>query len=76
MCANQLVHNPNCDGSHCSFATGRVVVLPLPGVANLILCHSCYEHEMRWRRERNEKLAVENRYDLPEWDALKVYGNE
>lgn len=68
--------NPNCDGSHCQNATGEVRVLPLGKSAhhgNLILCHSCYYHEITWRKEENKRLAADAHYLLPTWDSLATY---
>lgn len=70
------VHNPNCDGSHCTAAIGEVRVLPLgsePNHGNLILCRSCHANEMKYRRGRNRELASDCQYRLPAWESLKVY---
>lgn len=67
------MNNPNCDGSHCTRATGEVRVLPSGGDSNLILCRSCVCAELAWRRSRNKELANDVAFDLPEWDTLKVY---
>lgn len=66
-------HNPNCDGGHCRSETGEVRLLPLGGGANLILCRTCHEHELSYRRERNRELASNVRFDLPDWEDLEVY---
>lgn len=69
--------NSNCDGGHCSSEAGEVRVLPLgtnPDHGNLILCRSCFEHELRYRRERNLELASDCQYRLPTWESLTVYG--
>lgn len=68
-----LHHNPNCDGSHCSRPQGEVRLLPTGGGGNLIVCRACFEHEMRWRRDRNRELADDCKFDLPAWESLKVY---
>ena len=65
-------HNNNCDGSNCKFQTGTVKYIPL-GDGGLILCMSCYQHEMAWRRERNKELSKENRFDIPGWKQLETY---
>ena len=72
-------HNPNCDGDHCNSATGQVRVLPtgsLPHHGNMILCQSCFRHELAWRVERNTELAPDCAFKLPTWESLKVYGEE
>jgi hypothetical protein len=70
------MHNPNCDGGHCSSSTGQVRVLPTGGDSNAILCNTCWRYEMAFRRDRNRELAPENRFDLPTWASLKVYNSE
>lgn len=65
--------NPNCDGERCTSEKGEVRILPIGGGANLILCRACFEAEIAYRKERNKELAPENRFDLPEWEALEVY---
>lgn len=68
-----MSHNPNCDGSHCWSEYGEVRLLPLPGHGNIILCRSCFEYEIGWRRDRNKALALESQYPMPEWTALHPY---
>ncbi len=69
------IHNPNCDGDHCTLNDGPVRVLPYGGSGgNGILCRSCFDHEMAWRRERNQELEQFAQFDLPLWSTLKVYG--
>ena len=67
------IQNPNCDGAHCRFSKGDVRVLPTGGDSNIILCRGCYEHEIRWRKERNQKLSRYDRFLLPTWQSLRVY---
>jgi len=67
-------HNPNCDGSHCRSNSGEVRVLPLGGGANNIVCQACFEHEMRYRRQRNRDLGGAMKFDIPGWMDLTVYG--
>jgi hypothetical protein len=62
--------NPNCDGGHCSLVQGEVRVLPLGGSANLIVCLSCFNHEMAWRQG---EIYRGRDFDLPKWDDLEVY---
>lgn len=62
--------NPNCDNNKCKRADGEVRLLPTGGDGNMILCRDCYEHEMRYRRER---VAAGEPFDLPAWNELKVY---
>lgn len=65
--------NPNCDGGNCISAVGEVRVLPTGGDSNAILCRACFDHEMRFRRERNKELAESAAFDLTGWLTLKVY---
>lgn len=65
--------NNNCDNDKCIDPKGEVRVLPTGGEGNAILCHTCYLHELRWRRERNHDLAPANRFKLPQWETLKIY---
>ena len=64
--------NNNCDGSNCKFNAGVVKYIPLED-GNLILCKSCYQHEMAWRHMRNKELSKENRFDMPKWSKLETY---
>jgi hypothetical protein len=65
------MHNPNCDGDHCRKEIGEVRLLPIGGDGNIIVCQSCYAHEMKYRRNRIALDKVE--FDLPKWEALKLY---
>lgn len=69
----EMAHNNNCDGTHCWAEDGEVRVLPLGGGGNLILCRSCFEYEIRYRKERNKELGTAAQFDLPVWESLKVY---
>ena len=71
-----ILHNNNCDGDHCAAETGEVRVLPLGKNSyhgNLILCRSCFDHEIRYRRERNTDLTADCRFALPTWESLEDY---
>lgn len=69
--------NDNCDGSGpCEL--GEVRVLPLgssPHHGNLILCSTCFEREIKYRRERNQELSKDCQYSLPSWWDCKVYNS-
>jgi hypothetical protein len=62
--------NPNCDNIHCTKANGEVRLLPTGGDGNMIVCRSCYEHEMAFRRSFSKRGV---KPDLPSWESLKVY---
>lgn len=61
-----------CDGVHCLAKTGQVRLLPYGGDGNMILCRSCFNHEIR-ERERRNKEAKENLFDTPKWEDCKPY---
>lgn len=61
------MHNPLCEGTHCSNPTGEVRLLPTGGDSNAILCHECYLHEMQFRYHEAKHMP------RPVWDSLKVY---
>lgn len=63
--------NPNCDGIYCNTTNGEVRLLPLGGDGNLILCKSCVEYEIEWRKNENKRANRE--FDIPNWDNLEVY---
>jgi hypothetical protein len=67
------LHNPNCDGAHCATAIGEVRVYPLGGGGNLILCHSCWAQENRYRFERGRETEPSNWPQL-NWHTAKQYG--
>jgi len=66
------IENANCDKTECTEFNPEVRLLPYGGGGNMIVCQSCYEHEMEYRKERNAETK-ENRFKLSEWDDLKVY---
>jgi hypothetical protein len=67
------LHNPNCDGGHCTTARGEVRVYPLGGGSNLILCHACWAHENQYRYQRGRDGSPA---DWPQlnWHTAKQYG--
>lgn len=75
--------NYNCDGSGPHQA-GEVRVYPLGAGGNLILCAKCWQHENRYRRERQREgrmlghsaEAARNEWPEESWDAAKVYGED
>lgn len=64
----------NCDGSgpHAMFSDciAEVRRIPTGGGAGAILCYACYRREIRYREERNARVA--HPFALPEWEALQV----
>jgi hypothetical protein len=67
------VHNNNCDGDHCNSSTGEVRLLPYGGGGNLILCRSCYDYEIAWRKDQ---IKRKRDFETPEWESLEVYTGE
>lgn len=64
--------NWNCDNDKCTSPTGEVRKLPTGGGGNLILCHACYVHELRFREERNKELG-RDAFLVPAWVELEAY---
>jgi len=73
MPKNNPFQNPNCDNNKCISPKGEVRLLPIGGDGNLILCFSCYNYEINYRKDRNKSLSKENQYKLPAWEDLQVY---
>ena len=67
------MQNPNCDGGKCYFSVGEVRVLPLAGDGNLILCQTCFDHEIQFRKQRNKSLSKDAMFDLPLWNNMQAY---
>ncbi len=65
--------NWNCDGDHYEHELGQIRVLPSGGNSNMLLCFSCWKHEINWRKGRNRELGKENQFKLPAWHELEVY---
>ena len=63
----------DCNGSGPHSNTDEVRVLPTGGSSNAILCRTCFEREMHFRRVRNKELGNAFKFDLPEWTSLRVY---
>lgn len=62
------------DGPH---ARGESRLLPVGGGGNAILCRSCFEREIAFRKEVNASIrnqSTRSRFELPAWSSLKVYG--
>jgi hypothetical protein len=65
--------NPNCEGLHCTSNKGEVRKLPA-GSGNMLLCRSCYDFEIKFRKEQNAEMEGTGTYfDLPLWHDLEVY---
>jgi len=65
------MHNPDCDGSHCISSHGEVRVLPYSDDGNLILCYSCFQYEISWRKEENRR--TNRNFKIPGWETLSIY---
>jgi hypothetical protein len=72
---NKTMTNPNCDGGG-PCRPGQVRKLPLGGGANTILCRSCFDREIAYRKECNKQIAPELRFGLPKFEDLEVYNPE
>lgn len=73
---NNRNKNWNCDNDYCREQNGEIRRLPTGGNSAALLCHACYEHEIRWRVRRNKELEKSARFDLPAWEALEIYGED
>ncbi len=67
------LHNPNCDGDKCATMIGEVRVYPIGGGGNLILCHSCWAHENRYRYQRGRETGEPNNWPQLNWYDAKGY---
>jgi len=63
--------NPNCDNYNCTNQNKESRILPIGNNCTLILCKSCYEHEMEYRKKCITE-HVQN-YELPKWEDLEIY---
>jgi hypothetical protein len=67
------VKNWNCDGSHCTSSNGEVRIYPLGSGGNLILCHSCFAHENRYRAMRGRDTKRPEDFPHISWASAKRY---
>ena len=65
--------NPNCGGAHCSAATGPVKLYPTGGGGNDILCHSCWEHQNAYNRQRVRDGAEAANFPVQDWATAKPF---
>lgn len=65
--------NQNCDGAHCSQPHGIIKKLPLGGGANLLLCRSCFDNEMRYRKQRALDTKAPENWKILNWEDLEIY---
>lgn len=65
--------NQNCDGNHCTSATGEVRMYPLGGGANCLYCFDCWLHENRYRRQRVADGASPAAFPQENWAAAEVW---
>lgn len=61
-----LLRSDACDGAHCIGDSWqqRAFRLATGGGSGLFLCEPCWNHEMQWRKERNEELEPQNHFDI------------
>lgn len=67
------MRNWDCEKGECVDPTSDVRKLPTGGGANAILCRSCFENEIQYRKDRNKTLHPEERFATPRWEDLEVY---
>lgn len=68
-----MIHNPNCDGSHCRSEGGIVKVFPLGGGGNLILCSACWAHENNYRLARGYETKNKANWPTVNWKDAETY---
>ena len=71
---------PKCTAPGCEYFAGETAgkdqelrVLPI-GESNAILCRGCFDHEIQYRKVRNQDLEENARFDLPAWEDLRFVG--
>ncbi len=65
--------NNMCDGTHCAKADGEVKLLPTGGDGNMIICQTCFLHEIAYRKRENQRLSKDCQFKTPAWSELKIY---
>jgi hypothetical protein len=65
--------NVNCCGDHCTNPQGEVRVYPLGGGGNLILCHSCWANENRYRYNRGVETKNPGNWPQLDWAKAETY---
>lgn len=73
MNEKKSMKNPHCDNVHCTRPDGEVRTLPVGTDGNALLCRTCFNLEIHFRRERNQHLEDSCKFPLPLWDALSIY---
>ena len=71
--------NPGCDGANCTSSKGEIRALPVstnPDHGNMLLCRSCYDHELKHRRNSNHRRSEDSKYQTPKWNDLKIYQSQ
>lgn len=69
--------NWDCDGDACTDSKSEVRVYPLGGGANLILCHSCFAHENKYRFNKAKQYKwPDDRWPQINWETAEHYPNE
>lgn len=74
--ALRILKNWQCDNTHCADPSGQVRVYPLGAGGNLILCRSCWEHENRYRLERQRDYGQPHAAELwpvQDWAQAVIY---
>ena len=56
-----------CDYGHEAKATR----LDIGGNAGVYLCRKHWAEEMMWRKQRNEELELQNRFDIPPYPGIR-----
>ena len=77
----RTVKNPNCDGENCLSESGTVKVLPIGEDSNLFLCETCFNCEMQYRRETQQRVIADGirkeeakeSWPIERWSDLNDY---
>lgn len=65
--------NPNCDNDKCWQEHGEIRFLPLGGDGNALLCRTCFNHEMAYRKARAEETKCPENFLILRWEDLDIY---
>jgi len=57
----------SCDYGHDVVGSGKVRRLNTGGGAGVYVCKKHWDHEMRWRKERNKTLTGKAKFPILKW---------
>lgn len=62
-----------CDGCRC---IAEVRLLPVGDNDQMVVCLTCFNNEMAWRRSLNNCMPDDGQFPTPKWKSLKVVKSE